>query len=207
MGICYIIASMKTEYRIERKNGDFVIAADGGYAQNLGCEPDAVIGDFDSLGYIPAAENVQVYPKKKDDTDMMLAAKLGLEKGYRTFVLLGGIGGRFDHMMANVQTLAYLHEQGAEGVLKSEKTDIYMVGSKSCGVGEIRFPAETKGILSVFSYGNWADAVTITGAEYEIANAKLTDSFPLGVSNSFTGKEVTVSVGEGRLLLVHEKSV
>lgn len=207
MGICYIIASMKTEYRIERKNGDFVIAADGGYAQNLGCEPDAVIGDFDSLGYIPAAENVQVYPKKKDDTDMMLAAKLGLEKGYRAFVLLGGVGGRFDHMMANVQTLAYLHEQGAEGVLKSEKTDIYMVGSKSCGVGEIRFPAETKGILSVFSYGNWADAVTITGAEYEIANAKLTDSFPLGVSNSFTGKEVTVSVGEGRLLLVHEKSV
>lgn len=207
MGICYIIASMKTEYRIERKNGDFVIAADGGYAQNLGCEPDAVIGDFDSLGYIPAAENVQVYPKKKDDTDMMLAAKLGLEKGYRAFVLLGGIGGRFDHMMANVQTLAYLHEQGAEGVLKSEKTDIYMIGSKSCGAGEIRFPAETKGILSVFSYGNWADAVTITGAEYEIANAKLTDSFPLGVSNSFTGKEVTVSVGEGRLLLVHEKSV
>ena len=207
MGICYIIASMKTEYRIERKNGDYVIAADGGYAQNLGCEPDAVIGDFDSLGYIPAAENVQVYPKKKDDTDMMLAAKLGLEKGYRAFVLLGGVGGRFDHMMANVQTLAYLHEQGAEGVLKSEKTDIYMIGSKSCGVGEIRFPAETKGILSVFSYGNWADAVTITGAEYEIANAKLTDSFPLGVSNSFTGKEVTVSVGEGRLLLVHEKSV
>lgn len=206
MGICYIIASMKTEYRIERKKGDFVIAADGGYAQKLGCEPDAVIGDFDSLGYIPDAQNVRVYPKKKDDTDMMLAVRLGLSEGYRDFVLLGGIGGRFDHMTANVQTLAYLYEQGAKGVLTSETTDIYFVGSDDAEKGKISFSKETKGILSVFSYGKTAEQVTICGAEYEILNAQLTDSFPLGVSNSFVGKEVTISVGKGRLLIVHEKA-
>ncbi len=205
MGICYVIASMKTEYRIERRTDDFVIAADGGYAQNLGCKPDAVIGDFDSLGYIPNEEHVQVYPKKKDDTDMMLAVKLGLEKGYRTFVLLGGIGGRFDHMLANVQTLAYLHAHGGQGVLRSETTDIYMIGSMSGETGKICFPEETEGIFSVFSYGNSADEVSIAGAEYEVTNVQLTDSFPLGVSNSFVGKEVTVSVGNGRLLVVHEK--
>ncbi len=207
MGICYIIASMKTEYCIERGADDYMIAADGGYAQNLGCKPDAVIGDFDSLGYIPDAEHVQVYPKQKDDTDMMLAVKLGLSKGYREFILLGGVGGRFDHMMANVQTLAYLHGQGAKGVLKSEKTDIYLIGAKDGGVGEICFSKETEGVLSVFAYGENAEQVTICGAEYELANARLTDCFPLGVSNSFTGKEVTVSVGAGRLLIVHEKSI
>ena len=205
MGICYVIASMKTEYCIERQAGDFVIAADGGYAQNLGCQPDAVIGDFDSLGYIPDAENVQVYPKQKDDTDMMLAVKLGLEKGYREFVLLGGIGGRFDHMMANVQTLAYLHSRGAKGVLKSEETDLFLIGLHDGLEGEICFPKETEGLLSVFSYGETAEQVTICGAEYEISEAQLTDSFPLGVSNSFVGKEVTISVGKGRLLVVHEK--
>lgn len=207
MGICYVIASMKTKCLIGRQPGDFVIAADGGFAQKLGCEPDAVIGDFDSLGYVPDAENVQVYPKQKDDTDMMLAVKLGLSKGYRRFVLLGGMGGRFDHMMANVQTLAYLYAQGAEGVLKSEKTDVYLVGSKSGEPGEIIFPKETEGGLSVFAYGEKAEQVTIRGAEYEIDHVSLSDSFPLGVSNSFVGKEVTISVGEGRLLIVHEKSV
>lgn len=214
MGICYIIASMKTEYRIERRPGDFVIAADGGYAQKFGCRPDAVIGDFDSLGYVPDEENVQIYPKQKDDTDMMLAVKLGLKEGYREFVLLGGIGGRFDHTMANVQTLAYLHAHGAKGMLLSEKRDLYLIGavvqseakSASDSVGKITFPAQTTGILSVFSYGEKAEQVTICGAEYEIDSAKLTDAFPLGVSNSFVGKEVTISVGKGRLLIVHEKN-
>lgn len=205
MGICYIIASMKTKYLIGRMPGDFVIAADGGYEQKLGCEPDAVIGDFDSLGYVPDAENVQVYPKQKDDTDMMLAVKLGLSKGYRKFVLLGGIGGRLDHTLANIQTLAYLHAQGAEGVLRSEKADIYFVGSDGGKAGKIGFGQETEGIFSVFSYGEKAEQVSICGAEYEIENAQLSDSFPLGVSNSFVGKEVTISVGEGRLLVVHEK--
>lgn len=213
MGICYVVASMKTEYLIDKKKDDFVIAADGGYAQEFGCRPDAVIGDFDSLGYVPDEEEVQVYPKRKDDTDMMLAVKLGLENGYREFVLLGGIGGRFDHTMANVQTLAYLLAHDAKAVLKDAKRDIYMIGAGeknaannawAC-VGEITFPAHTKGIFSVFSYGETAEQVTIRGAEYELEEATLTDCFPLGVSNSFADKEVTISVGAGRLLIVHEK--
>ncbi len=211
MGICYVIASMKTEYQIDKKAEDFVIAADGGYAQSCGCRPDAVIGDFDSLGFVPDAENVQVFPKEKDDTDMMLAVRLGLEKGYHEFVLLGGIGGRFDHTVANVQTLAYLHGRGAKGMLKSEERDIYFIGACAPGgvkevPGRLAFSRDTKGILSVFSYGERAEKVSIRGAEYELDDAVLTDAFPLGVSNSFIGKEVTISVGEGRLLIVHEKA-
>jgi len=57
----------------------------------------------------------------------------------------------------------------------------------------------------VFSYGEKAEGVTILGAEYEVSNVILLDDFPLGVSNSFIGREVRVSVKEGRLLIVHEK--
>lgn len=214
MAICYIVASMKTAYKICKKSGDFVIAADAGFMQDTGAEPDAVIGDFDSLGFIPQGEHVQVYPKQKDDTDMMLAVKLGLSKGYREFVLLGGIGGRFDHTLANVQVLAYLHEHGANGALIGDATDIFLIGSSpdkddNAGKGakdRICFPKETEGIFSVFSYGKIATGVTISGGEYEVEHATLTDAFPLGVSNSFVGKEVTVSVGEGRLIVVHEKT-
>ncbi len=205
MGICYVIASMKTEYKIKKNADDYVIAADGGFAQEVGCCPDAVIGDFDSLGFIPDAEDVQVYPKQKDDTDMMLAVKLGLSKGYRKFVLLGGIGGRLDHTLANVQTLSYLHAQGATGVLKGDETDIFLIGSSESEEDSIVFPRETTGIFSVFSYGETARRVSIRGGEYEVENVVLTDTFPLGVSNSFVGKEVTISVGAGRLLVVHEK--
>ncbi|MBO5241081.1 MAG: thiamine diphosphokinase [Lachnospiraceae bacterium] len=215
MAICYIVASMKTAYKICKKSGDFVIAADAGFMQDTGAEPDVVIGDFDSLGFVPPGEHVQVHPKQKDDTDMMLAVKLGLAKGYREFVLLGGIGGRFDHTMANVQALAYLHEHGASGALIGDATDIFLIGSSpdkgnnvcnGATKDRINFPKETEGIFSVFSYGKNAAGVTISGGEYEVEQATLTDAFPLGVSNSFVGKEVTISVGEGRLIVVHEKT-
>ncbi|MBQ8198082.1 MAG: thiamine diphosphokinase [Lachnospiraceae bacterium] len=209
MGICYIVAAMKTEYRIDKNPEDFVIAADGGYAQEFGCRPDAVIGDFDSLGYVPKGANVQVYPKQKDDTDMMLAVKLGLEKGYTDFILIGGLGGRLDHTLANIQTLAYLAMRGAKGVLCSDEADVYLLSGEATGqesaLSVLCFPADTKGIFSVFSYGRQAEDVCIRGAEYEVEHACLTDDFPLGVSNSFVGSEVTVSVGRGRLLVVRQK--
>ena len=53
-----------------------VIAADGGlrHTQALGLTPDIILGDFDSLGYIPT--DSRVYPVEKDDTDAMLAVRV-----------------------------------------------------------------------------------------------------------------------------------
>ena len=74
--ICYIIGAWHGEDAcIRPREGDFVIAADGGYAalQALGVTADLVVGDFDSLGYVPQAEEVVQHPGMKDDADMMLA--------------------------------------------------------------------------------------------------------------------------------------
>ena len=55
-----------------------VIAADGGlrHTEALGLTPDIILGDFDSLGYVP--EDSRVFPVEKDDTDALLAVRLGL---------------------------------------------------------------------------------------------------------------------------------
>ena len=57
------------------EKGDIVIAADGGvkHTQTLGIMPDIILGDFDSLGYVP--QGSELHPVEKDDTDAMLAAK------------------------------------------------------------------------------------------------------------------------------------
>ena len=79
--ICYIIGAYHGEDAVILPTSrDFVIAADGGYAalDVLGVKANLVVGDFDSLGYVPEAEEIVQHPVRKDDTDTLLAIRLGL---------------------------------------------------------------------------------------------------------------------------------
>ena len=177
---------------------DYVIAADGGLAHTkaLGMTPHCILGDFDSLGYIP--EDSTVFPVEKDDTDAMLAVRRGLELGYKEFYLYGSLDGkRLDHTVANFQTLLFLCDHGAHGYLIGK--DYLVTAVKN---SKLRFPDTATGIFSVFCIGVDAEGVTIRGGKYEAENAVLSAGFPLGVSNHFIGKEVTVSVEKGSLLVL-----
>ncbi len=62
---------------------------------------------------------------------------------------------------------------------------------------------ETKtGYFSVFAMGEKADGIYIKGMKYPLSNATITDSFPIGVSNEFTGKKAEVSVGKNKVLVI-----
>ena len=202
---CYIFgAGSYYGLRSKPDMSDYVIAADGGWrwCRSAGLTPDLLLGDFDSLGEVPAFDHILRVPVEKDDTDMMLAIKKGLERGCREFHLYGGTGGRrSDHTVANYQALLYLARRGARGWLYGNG-EIY---TAVCGKGEITFPARADGILSVFCLGELAAGVTIRGAHYSVENAVLAPDFPLGCSNHFIGRPITVSVERGDLLLgLHE---
>ena len=179
----------------------FVIAADGGlrHTEKLGIAPDAVLGDFDSLGFCP--EGANVFPVEKDDTDAMLAVRLGLERGCGEFLLYGSLDGpRLDHTVANFQTLQFLADHGAAGYLIGNTTMVTVVKN-----GKITFPAGLSGTISVFCMGPDAVGVTEKGLFYGLENASLTSGFPLGVSNHFTGKAAEISVKNGSLLVLWER--
>ena len=180
---------------------DFVIAADGGlrHTENLSIVPDEIIGDFDSLGFVPKGANV--HPVEKDDTDAMLAARRGLELGFREFWFYGSLDGpRLDHTVANFQTLQFLADRGATGYLIGK--DYIVTAVKN---GSIRFPAGCTGTVSVFCMGKDAEGVTLKGLYYPLENGTLTAGFPLGVSNHFTGEAVEISVEKGSLLVMWDR--
>lgn len=180
---------------------DYVIAADGGlqHTQALGIEPQEILGDFDSLGYIP--QDARVFPVEKDDTDAMLAARRGLALGFREFLYYGSLDGkRLDHTVANYQTLKYLADHGARGYLVGQDFLVTVVKE-----GRIFFPEGTEGLISVFCLGADALGVSLRGLYYPLEGGTLTAGFPLGVSNHFTGAPAEISVEAGSLLVMWER--
>lgn len=178
----------------------YMLCADSGLrlCQRLGLRPDLVLGDFDSLGSVPESLPHMTVPVEKDDTDTLLAARVALGKGFRDIRIYGAFGGRLDHTLANIQTLEFLLEHGAEGVLVS--SDNYAVLQKG---GTARSYPRIGGFsFSVFALSEQCSGVTITGTYYPLENGTLTRSFPLGVSNHITADSAAVSVDSGILLIV-----
>ena len=180
---------------------DHVIAADGGlrHTQKLNILPHTILGDFDSLGFVP--EGANVFPVEKDDTDAMLAARWGLELGFREFLFYGSLDGpRLDHTVANFQTLQFLADRDAQGYLVGKDYIVTVVKN-----GSLRFPAGCTGTVSVFCMGRDAEGVTLKGLYYPLEDGTLTAGFPLGVSNHFTGKAARISVTKGSLLVLWDR--
>lgn len=195
--ICYVFgAGEATPCSVKPEKDDLVIAADGGYdfAAALGLKVDILIGDLDSIKEQALPGNHITHPKEKDDTDMMLVLKYALEKGYYRFEIYGGLGGRLDHTIANLQALTFLAKKGASAILHGENYKITTVHNSF-----ITFPAKDTGIISVFSLSDKSKGVSIKGLKYPVRHGELTNDFPLGISNEFIGKEVTISVRKGTL--------
>ena len=205
LGICHVVGAGEFCPRgLTPGPGDLVIAADGGFAalEGLGLSPDLVVGDFDSLGHRPDHPHVVALPVEKDDTDMHSAIRLGWERGYRAFRLYGGTGGRIDHTLANIQSLAWLASQGGRGWLVGPDWTATVLSDG----GALTLEAGRQGTVSVFCLGDRAEGVDIQGLKYGLSDGVLTADYPLGVSNSFLGRESRVSVRRGKLLVLWYES-
>ena len=187
---------------------DLVIAVDGGvnYCSVLEIEPDIILGDFDSVNdaqreailnlkeEIP--ERVVVLKPEKDDTDMLAALKLGLEKGFDYFLIYAATGGRLEHTLANIQCLLFLKNHDAVGYLMDGSGMIFVMRNE-----EVKLRDNLEGYFSLFCLGKEAKGVTIRGMKYELDDFTMTNDFPIGVSNEFIGKTFTISIKKGVLLI------
>ncbi len=197
--ICYIVGASDTKgIYIDKQENDYIIAADAGYSalKQMDIVPDMVVGDMDSLGNIPNLENVIRHPVEKDDTDTALALAEGIKRGYRNFIIYGGLGRRLDHSIANIQNCAGCADHGARCWIWGEGNAVCVFGD-----GAIHFEKEMTGVVSVFSVGR-SYGVTLDGLKYSLTDACLTSFVPLGVSNEFIGVPATISVADGVLAVM-----
>ena len=191
---------------IKIEDGTMVICADAGVlnAKAIGIIPDLVLGDFDSMdksqiGDIPSV----TFPKRKDDTDLMLAIKYGMQAGCDDFTIYGALGGsRLDHTYAALSALAFLADNQMKGCLVSDKTLVQVLSS-----GE-HLVENRGGYLSLFPFGCDRVLVSLSGTEYD-GEFMLINSFPLGVSNEIKSNTAKIEVLNGeeipRVLMIQTK--
>jgi len=204
---CYIAGAGEFDKSVLPGDDDYIIAADGGFAAltKYDITPDLIVGDFDSMppDLMCAVENhpnVIRSNAEKDDTDMVLAVKQGLERGFKTFTINGGLGGRLDQTFANTQILEYLVNNNARGTLVGH--DVHITAIKN---SEIQIIPDSKQIstVSIFCAGSKAEGVTLKGLKYPLTNATLTSDYPIGVSNETTGTPAKISVTNGTLIIMY----
>lgn len=198
-GICHLIGGMGGEIKPYLQENDYLIAVDAGYSQvkEWNMQANVVVGDFDSLGYVPKGETVVELPCKKDQSDMEYALNLGKQLGYTKYLLQGGIGGRMDHSFANMQLLLQLAQEGNRGILLGERQNITVIQEDV-----IKFPKIMEGYCSVFAISAVAEGVSLKNLAYSGDDFCLSPAVPLGVSNEFlNGKSAEISVEKGAIAI------
>lgn len=207
MKTCYIFCSGPigdtNAIRIDRKPGDAVICADGGYSHAVACGivPDWLVGDFDSNREEHLPEQVIRVKPEKDDTDFYLALTQGISLGFQKFIVYGALGGRMDHTWANIQTVAQMLLNGVQVTLLDEKNEVTALLPGKYEIRRDSYP-----FVSLFAFSSQCEEVTLTGMKYPLTRylLKNTDG-GLTVSNEILGEQGTISFKTGILILMRTR--
>jgi thiamine pyrophosphokinase len=191
-------------YADRLRAADLVVAADGGALPlvRLGLPPHLVVGDLDSLDTASEADlcalgvELRRYPRAKDETDLELALLLAAERGAATIDVLGALGGRWDHTLANVAMLDMPELRGRQVRLLDGRQTLFAVRDAA--------PLEGRrgDTVSLLPLTPEAHGVTTRGLLYPLQDATLRYERARGVSNVLLDAPGHVALREGLLLVV-----
>lgn len=181
-----------------------VVAADSGleHAVALGLEVDVVVGDFDSVD--PAAleaaraagATVETHPPEKDATDLELALDAAVARGARRVTVVGGYGGRVDHLLANVALLS--SPRFTEVVI-----DAWMGSARILVVrDEVQLSGPIGSLCTLLAMHGPARGVTTAGLRYPLDGDTLLPGSTRGVSNELVVPVAHVSITDGTLVAI-----
>ncbi|GIU88283.1 MAG: thiamine pyrophosphokinase [Acidimicrobiia bacterium] len=184
-----------------------VIAADSGVhqAEALGLRVDHVVGDLDSADAdaieraVAAGATVERHPEAKDFTDLELALEHAAREGVRQVLVLGGAGGRLDHLLGNVLLLASprFATMRVEAVVADAHVTVVHGGAPAA-----RLRGEPGSLVTLLPVGGAARGVVTDGLAYPLRSEDLRPGTTRGLSNVMVGRAASVALDAGTLLVV-----
>lgn len=186
-------------YRIEK-----VLAADAGglLALRAGLPPQLVVGDMDSLTKeeerLLETEGIPIerWPAEKDYTDFELLLRHQQMRGVRHLLVVGGIGGRVDHTLVNLDILSRRGHLHTHLIFPEGKAVILRRGE------EVRMKSAEGRVVSVVPLTEWADVERSSGLRWPLSGIRIKKGAGRTVHNVATGGEVLLKLKSGRVLMV-----
>ena len=193
---------------IEKYLDRFIIIADGGarLLMKYGLRADILLGDLDSIGeealtYIKEHEiEVKKFPAKKDFTDTELALSYLVDEEYKDIVILGALGTRLDHELANLMNLKKLYKKGIRAKIEDDYNEVIYVEE-----GFYDFEKTNKKYFSLINAGDRMNFTT-KGLYYEVEDLEINSENPSrGVSNEMVGEKATIKINSGSAFIIQSR--
>ena len=183
----------------DKKN---IFCADGGlkYALSVGVVPLEIWGDLDSVdkSLVEKAEKmgsrVIEFDSRKDFTDGELIISEMEKRGFEKIVVLGGLGGRTDHLLTNLNLLFKFKNV----VFLSEKEKIFKVENK------MKIENEEGKTISFIPMSDIVEEITLTGFEYPLNKYTVKRGESICTSNIVRKSCAVIEFKEGKLLGIIE---
>ncbi|KAA1042759.1 thiamine diphosphokinase [Macrococcus equipercicus] len=172
-----------------------------------GITPIAAFGDFDST--TPAERDlindhieVEVLPSEKNETDLEVGIHYALTLDYDRVFIHGATGGRMDHFLGNLQTLAHpdVILSGSEFYIVDDQNIIQVLAAGT----HIITHAQDMQYVSFIPLGEQV-LLTIEGLKYELPRTPLELGRTRTVSNEFIADRAQVTVENGMVYMVQSR--
>ncbi|MBN2538507.1 MAG: thiamine diphosphokinase [Deltaproteobacteria bacterium] len=190
-----------------RSVGDPVIICADGAAQRLkelDIVPDFIVGDMDSVDedtlryFETKGSRIIRHPADKDETDTQLALECAFEMNPDGIRIFGALGGRVDHMLANISLLVLCAKRGIDARIIDKQCELFVIDDLCVIDGK---EGETVSLLPLSSK---VSGIQLEGFRYPLTDAVMEIGVPYGISNRLIGTRGTISVKSGYLLVIRQ---
>ncbi len=185
---------------------DVILSADGGarYLYEAGMHMDMLMGDMDSIepdileAIRASGTKIITHPTHKDETDGQLVLDYAVDHGAKRIIVMGGEGGRLDHMVANIMLLRRMAGRGVDTRMILEGGDV------RCCRGTVEIYGKVGDTVSILPFGDGVVVAEVRGLEYAIDKPlTMPMDIPMGISNVLTDDTARIDIASGWALIFH----
>ncbi len=194
----------------EEYKKETIIAVDKGLEKlsKLNIVPTHIVGDFDSISkeiLEPYQANKQIifhkYNPEKDNTDTDIAIRLAIQLKSEAITILGALGKRMDHSLANIHILKYALDSKIPCQIIDNYNKIYLIEDK-----HTLYQNKTYGkYISLIPLTSKVEGITLNGFKYPLTNDSMPIGLSLGVSNEIVEEVATIELKKGIIIVIESK--